>query len=939
MESDGENCEDAKGTSLGEGTDELFDVFSDTESVTGDGEMPKKQDNSEVFKPAVKTIQRIALYETKSRFYVVGSNNTQSSFRVLKIDRQDPKNLHISDDNTLYNNREIRDLLTMIDVGNRSKIGQKIGSGLTRTVSAFGIAGFVRFLEGYYIVLITKRRKVGVIGQHTIYKIEDTSMLYIPHDTVKEQHSDEQRYLKMFQAIDLSSNFYFSYSYDLTHTLQHNLANPNYIIKPCGEKISLADIPNIRHSNFSYISQFQSKFVWNEYLMQGMGCIDTEWILPIVHGFVDQSNVSIYGKPIYVTLIARRSKKYAGTRFLKRGANNSGDVANEVETEQIVCDASIGSDKVGHYTSFVHMRGSVPAHWAQDISKIQPKPPIFVETQDPYAQVAGKHFNQLLGRYGSPVVVINLVKKRERRKHESLLSEEFLTHINYLNQFLPAQHRIQYCHFDMARCNKKTDANVMGRLGDIAYRAVKKVGIFHNRATSYLQQNRGGRLDRELLDSWRDRVGRDAGSIMKQTGIIRTNCVDCLDRTNTAQFSIGLCALGFQLHALGVLEVPRLETDTDCVRMLEEMYEDHGDTLALQYGGSALIHRIKTYRKQSPWTSKGNDIMQTMRRYYSNTLSDAEKQNTMNIFLGVFRPCPSQAPIWERDYNSDYYLHREMNMSMVPQPLSQWWDQDLLHHLPLPKELADKTCTQLVSMQSPREALDDYYRPFELTELQNLFAFSEINHSVRDFMPNFTTDFSPFSARVRLGKKREEMSSSKTNLATKNPSVAGNSTSSTTSTEEDSDESNENNTDEEDDGVTSMTEECDNSVQSGPTGMVSFESLFPTSSMATVSPPSPSDMQLYRSMSTLSKLSGPPMVAKRISSTALPHPLARNINRAAECPVPVHDYSKQLLKPISEESRKIFENHVKVGREGATTVSEESLEIYRKFVSMSGITA
>ena len=80
------------------------------------------------------------------------------------------------------------------------------------------------------------------------------------------------------------------------------------------------------------------------------------------------------------------------------------------------------------------------------------------------------------------------------------------------------------------------------------------------------------------------------------------------------------------------------------------MYEDHGDSLALQYGGSELIHRIKTYRKQSPWTSKGNDIMQTMRRYYSNTLSDAEKQNTMNIFLGVFTPSPGAAPIWEREY-------------------------------------------------------------------------------------------------------------------------------------------------------------------------------------------------------------------------------------------------------------------------------------------------
>ncbi len=46
----------------------------------------------------------------------------------------------------------------------------------------------------------------------------------------------------------------------------------------------------------------------------------------------------------------------------------------------------------------------------------------------------------------------------------------------------------------------------------------------------------------------------------------------------------------------GVLDEPRLKYDTDCVRILEEMYEDHGDTLALQYGGSALVHRIKTYR-------------------------------------------------------------------------------------------------------------------------------------------------------------------------------------------------------------------------------------------------------------------------------------------------------------------------------------------------------
>lgn len=55
------------------------------------------------------------------------------------------------------------------------------------------LAGFVRFLEGYYIVLITKRRKMADIGGHSIYKIEDTTMIYIPNDSVRVTHPDEGR--------------------------------------------------------------------------------------------------------------------------------------------------------------------------------------------------------------------------------------------------------------------------------------------------------------------------------------------------------------------------------------------------------------------------------------------------------------------------------------------------------------------------------------------------------------------------------------------------------------------------------------------------------------------------------------------------------------------------------------------------------------------------
>lgn len=56
------------------------------------------------------------------------------------------------------------------------------------------LKGFVRFLEGYYMVLITKRRKMADIGGHSIYKIEDTSMIYIPNDSARVTHPDEARY-------------------------------------------------------------------------------------------------------------------------------------------------------------------------------------------------------------------------------------------------------------------------------------------------------------------------------------------------------------------------------------------------------------------------------------------------------------------------------------------------------------------------------------------------------------------------------------------------------------------------------------------------------------------------------------------------------------------------------------------------------------------------
>ena len=60
-----------------------------------------------------------------------------------------------------------------------------------------------------------------------------------------------------------------------------------------------------------------------------------------------------------------------------------------------------------------------------------------------------------------------------------------------------------------------------------------------------------------------------------QTGILRVNCVNCIDRTNTAQFIAGKVVLGHQLYALGVIGQPSVPFDSDAMRMLEEAYETH----------------------------------------------------------------------------------------------------------------------------------------------------------------------------------------------------------------------------------------------------------------------------------------------------------------------------------------------------------------------------
>eukprot|EP00117_Sycon_ciliatum_P027066 scpid21982/ scgid0701/ Polyphosphoinositide phosphatase; Phosphatidylinositol 3,5-bisphosphate 5-phosphatase; SAC domain-containing protein 3 len=646
-------------------------VGSTTASSESTGAMRAGDVNKLVLNPAMSKVQNIAVYGTKTRFYLIGSNNTETVFRVLKIDRTEPRELVIIDDKIKYTMRQIRNLLTMIDSGNKQQPGRAYSKsgGLQKTASGFGLLGFVRFLEGYYLILITKKTCAALIGGHAIHKVEDTQLIYIPHEGRGRHDPNEAKYAQVFQNVDLSSSFYFSYSYDITHPLQHNMRTRGF-----WERVQRSKSPAIPWRPCS-------KFVWNEYLLESAHCtMSDEWVLVATQGFISQANISVYGRPIYISLIARRSKEYAGCRFLKRGTNDVGHVANEVETEQIVHDAAHLSHNTGRFTSFVQVRGSVPLFWSQDPSGMTPKPPIGIDRNDPYFSSAAMHFNSLFERYGTPVFVLNLVKKRERRPRESILSDNMQLALNYLNQFIPPELHIQYVHFDMARYSRSKDSNVLDKLDQIAEKAFAETGFFHAGPELLCNQHYRGECYKRIGG-----VGYRPGQPFRlQTGVVRVNCVDCLDRTNTAQFVVGKRALGFQLFALGVVDDPILELDTDCMRMFEGLYEGHGDIIALQYGGSQLVHRIRTYRKLSQWTIHSREIMNTISRYYSNTFNDHDKQCAINVFLGKYQPARNRTPIW--DMPTDYYLHHLEAAGFTPlrESYTAWLSQHLYTSIPLP---------------------------------------------------------------------------------------------------------------------------------------------------------------------------------------------------------------------------------------------------------------
>ncbi len=250
-------------------------------------------------------------------------------------------------------------------------------------------------------------------------------------------------------------------------------------------------------------------------------------IIPAASSPVQQTTT---GSPSTLTLISRLSCKRAGTRFNARGIDDEGNVANFVETETLFCTPA------GLCFSYTQVRGSVPVFWEQAAGLLPGQQKIQITRSLEATQPAfDKHFEELERKYGV-VHVLNL------------LSETKPGEVDLTNSY---RYHVRHSSLNRSAANGNTDRQLL-RETEFDFHAQTKGAGYE--AAEMIQHMIRDSVDGFAYFCSEDThkptpVEKSIGShattsvVLQQEGVFRTNCLDCLDRTNIIQTLISRIAL------------------------------------------------------------------------------------------------------------------------------------------------------------------------------------------------------------------------------------------------------------------------------------------------------------------------------------------------------------------------------------------------------------
>ncbi|CAH2244759.1 synaptojanin-1 [Pararge aegeria] len=434
-----------------------------------------------------------------------------------------------------------------------------------KVADAYGCLGVLQLNSGesclLYLVLITGCCSVGKVGDIEVFKITQTQFLPLFYQSQGEDKVSEVRKLLN------SGTFYFSWN--------SGKANDNlFDLTLCAQRKSKGAYPD-------------NRFFWNRTLFihlirYGIDCDD--WLTRAMCGSVEIRTIYVGHRQARAVLVSRLSCERAGTRFNVRGCNDDGNVANFVETEQaIYIDDSMAS--------YIQTRGSVPLFWEQPGIQVGSHKVKMSRGYDASTSACDRHFSQLKRNYGS-VVVVNLLGSSliGGSEGEATLSNAFQRHLN------------ESAHNDISQIIFDYHQEVRAASIETALSKFKKIIEKHYDGISIFSAR-----------------GLDIYNIQK--GVIRTNCLDCLDRTNAIQTFIGLEMLAIQLMLLQCIDkkqnVNRFE------EVFKQMWINNGNEVSKIYAGTGAIQG----------GSKLIDGARSAARTIQNNLLDNSKQEAIDILL------------------------------------------------------------------------------------------------------------------------------------------------------------------------------------------------------------------------------------------------------------------------------------------------------------------
>lgn len=486
-------------------------------------------------------------------------------------------------------------------------LADAIGKMQKQSIDVFGIMGTAKLQTGCVLVAVTGARKVAVVRGCQVYQVTDTKLYGKYHLNSKD---DDKMMELIEEACDpgiFGQQFFYSYGTDITLTQQR--------FTSLSESSSREQKPQWARAD--------KRFFWNRHLTQSLteaGGLDS-FVLPMMLGSIGELRPVQFQTPdkhygASITLIARRSTQRIGTRHWRRGADTQGAVANFVESEQIV----VLEDKQGNVTtsSFVQIRGSIPLLWSQ-IPNIKYKPPTRIAPPTEYHPAFDRHFKELLETY-QDVVAVNLVNQHGS---EGILAQAFQDEAQRFGQ---TSRGLRLVAFDFHKQCGASNYKNMSRLWDTIKEDFNRQGFFQS--------------------------GSLPGDKQRQKGVVRVNCIDCLDRTNVVQGLLGRKHLEYVLDRAGLLDATDIlalpNTFPQVEKRFKWLWADHGDDISRQYAGTGALKSGFTRTGKRTTFGLLDDGVKSVVRYYLNNFCDGRKQDAVDLITGNYSISKDGPPVISR---------------------------------------------------------------------------------------------------------------------------------------------------------------------------------------------------------------------------------------------------------------------------------------------------